>query len=137
MARPSKYEPEFVEQARKLAKLGLTDVEIASFFSITERTLYRWRLEHEDFAQALAEGKTLPDQRVKESLYKSACGYDYVSEKVFQYEGKVVRAQTVEHVKPNVIAQIFYLKNRLPAEFRNQPEPGADEIPLVDPNPDV
>ena len=137
MARPSKYRPEFVEQARRLAKLGLTDVEVATFFGVTERSLYRWQLEHDDFAEALRIGKSMPNERVKMSLYKSACGYDFVSEKVFQDKGTIVRARIVEHVKPNVVAQIFFLKNRLPAEFSSMPEPGTDEIPLIDPNPDV
>lgn len=32
MARPSKYRPEFAEQARKLCKLGATDHEVGLFF---------------------------------------------------------------------------------------------------------
>ena len=31
MGRPSKFKPEFIEQAEKLCKLGATDLEMADF----------------------------------------------------------------------------------------------------------
>lgn len=138
MGAKSLYKPEYVEQAKKLAKFGLIDVEIASFFGVTARTLYRWQLEHEDFCEALELGKELPNERVKQSLYKSACGYEYVSEKIFSYQGTITRAKTVEHIPPNPTSIIFFLKNRLPDEFRDSRHGDGDASPaLEDPNPDV
>ena len=51
--RPTKYKPEFVEQARKLAQLGATDIEVADFMGVDGRTITRWKSEHEEFCLAL------------------------------------------------------------------------------------
>jgi hypothetical protein len=51
--RPTKFKPEFVEQARKLALLGATDREVAEFFEVNEVTVYRWQHEHAEFCKAL------------------------------------------------------------------------------------
>ena len=37
--RPSKYRPEYAEQAGKLALLGLTDKQLGDFFGVDERTI--------------------------------------------------------------------------------------------------
>ena len=50
--RPSKFKPEYIEQARKLALLGTTDREVAEFFEVDERTVYRWQHDHPEFCQA-------------------------------------------------------------------------------------
>lgn len=118
--RPSKFKPEFVEQARKLAELGATDREVADFFDVDERTLNRWKHQHEEFCQSLKVGKVAADERVEQSLYRKAVGYTFDSEKVFQHQGEVVRAKTVEHVPPDTTAAIFWLKNRKPDEWRDR-----------------
>lgn len=120
--RPTKFKDEFTEQARKLAALGATDREVAEFFDVEERTLYRWKHEHEEFCQALKTGKDAADDRVEQSLYRKAVGYSFDSEKIFQYEGVVVRADTVEHVPPSDTAAIFWLKNRRKDDWRDRHE---------------
>lgn len=130
MARPTKYQPAFAEQAGKLARLGATDMEIAEFFGVTDRTLYRWKNEHRELCQALKVTKTVADERVKRALYQRAVGYSYSSEKVFQHQGKVVRAKTVEHCPPDVAAAFIWLKNRDPENWRDRPDPiQADDTP--------
>ena len=57
MGRPTKFDPSFVQQAEKLAKLGATDREVADFFEIDEATVYRWKHSHPDFCEALKVGK--------------------------------------------------------------------------------
>lgn len=120
--RPSPYKPEFAEQARKLAKLGATDYEIADFFSVNVVTIYRWKHAHEDFCNALVAGKDALDERVKRSLYQRAVGYTFESEKVFRYEDKIIRAPILEHVPPDPGAAMSWLKNRQPAEWRERIE---------------
>lgn len=122
MARPSKFKPEFSDQARKLCEMGATDEEVASFFDVSTRTLYRWQAADEAFCQALKAGKAPADDRVERSLFARAVGYTFDSEKVFQFQGKVVRAQTREHVPPDTTAAIFWLKNRRPSEWREKAE---------------
>ena len=122
MGRPTDYRNEFVEQARKLARLGATDREVAEFFDVAESTIYLWKHKHEEFSEALKIGKEFADNRVKQSLYRKAVGYSFDSEKLFCYEGEVIRAETVEHVPPSDTAAIFWLKNRCPEEWRDRHE---------------
>ena len=70
----------------------------------------------------LKSGKEVADNRVERSLYNRAVGYTFDSEKVFQHQGEIVRAKTVEHVPPDTTAGIFWLKNRKPAEWRDKIE---------------
>ena len=72
MGRPSKYAAAFVAQAVKLCRLGATDIEIADFFEVDVRTLYRWKGQHEAFCQALKAGKEVSDERVERSLFSRA-----------------------------------------------------------------
>jgi hypothetical protein len=120
--RPSAYKPEFAAQARKLCELGATDFEIAKFFEIHISSLYRWKATYSEFSDALKAGKQAADDRVEHSLFHRAVGYTFESEKVFQFQGQIVRAATTEHVPPDATAAIFWLKNRKPAEWRDRSE---------------
>jgi hypothetical protein len=120
--RKTGYKPEFVDQARKLCELGATDKEIADFFEVSDRTIYRWQVQFHEFCQALKAGKEAADERVARSLYHRATGYSFQSEKVFQYQGQIVRTETTEHIPPDTTAMIFWLKNRRPKEWRDKSE---------------
>lgn len=120
--RPSSYKPEFAEQARKLCELGATDIEIADFFEVSDRTVYRWQLKYPEFCQALKAGKDAADERVERSLFHKATGYTFESEKIFQHQGEIIRAPIREHVPPDTTAMIFWLKNRRPAAWRDKTE---------------
>lgn len=118
--RPAKYDPSFAKQAQKLCALGATDIELADFFEINVRTLYRWRSEHEEFCQAVVAGKDGADDRVERAFYNRAVGYTFESEKVFQHQGQIVRAPTQEHVPPDSGAALNWLKNRRPDRWRDK-----------------
>jgi hypothetical protein len=118
--RPSSYEPQFAEQAHKLCELGATDADIASFFGVSERTINRWKHDHEEFCQSLKRGKGVADDLVEQSLFRRATGYSHDAVKMFQAEGKVIEAPYVEHYPPDTTAAIFWLKNRRPAQWRDR-----------------
>src|SRR5690606_33065042 len=99
--RPKSYKPEFAKQASKLCELGSTDKELADFFEVDTSTIYRWRNEYDEFCEAVIVGKERSDERVERSLYNRAVGYTYESEKVFQFQGAIIRAPTLEHVPPD------------------------------------
>lgn len=117
--RPTSYQPTFVEQAVKLCKLGATDAEMADFFEVAQSTFYKWKNDYPEFSEALKAGKAEADNRVERSLYNRAVGYTFDSEKVFQFQGQIVRTNTKEHVPPDTTAQIFWLKNRKSQEWRD------------------
>lgn len=135
--RPSKYKPEYDEQAGRLCMLGATDAEMADFFGISVRTLYRWKTESESFCQALNIGKEHADARVKRSLYMRATGYDFTEQQAFkvkvsQHEEKVEVVDVDRHMPPDTTAAIFWLKNRDPRNWRDRVEhTGADGGPIT------
>lgn len=125
--RPSSLKPETIEQARKLAELGATDREMADFFKVDERTLYRWKLDDPEFCQALKLGKEAADDRVEKSLYHRALGYSHPAVKIFNDEGEPLIVDYIEHYPPDTTAAIFWLKNRRRTEWRDsQPGDGVN-----------
>lgn len=105
-----------------MAKLGATSREIAQALDVNETTLWRWSHQNQKFSNALKVGKDEADERVVQSLYRSATGYSFDSEKIFQQGGKVIRAPFVEHVPPHPTSCIFWLKNRRPDVWRDRQE---------------
>lgn len=122
--RPSSYDPEFAKQAQKLAALGATDIEVADFFEVDVRTIYRWKHDHADFCQALNVGKDKADERVVNSLYQKAVGYEQDAVKIFMpaNASEPVYADYREKIAPDTTAAIFWLKNRRPTEWRDKQE---------------
>lgn len=120
--RPSAYKPEFAKQAEKLANLGATDQEIADFFEIEVRTVYRWKHDHSDFCQALRTGKEVADERVERSLFQKAIGYEQDEVKIFMPANSPapVYAPFRAKVSPDTTAAIFWLKNRRPDLWRDK-----------------
>jgi hypothetical protein len=120
MARPTSFKPEYCEQAKKLAKLGAIDIEIADFLGVSEQTLNAWKHAHPEFLESLKAGKEQADNRVERSLYKRATGFEHDAVKIFCKDGEVTQVPYREIVPPDVTACIFWLKNRKPAEWRDK-----------------
>jgi len=124
--RPEDYRPEYVAIARGMCRLGATDFDLAQEFGVTTDTIWRWRSKYPEFSDATLEGKEAFDKRAERSLALRAVGYSYHSEKVFQYEGQIIRTQIVEHVPPDVNACRLWLMNRRPSEWRDRQEVKLD-----------
>lgn len=127
--RPSKYNAEFHPMlAESLANQGAIDKTIAGKFKISTVTLIEWKKKYPEFANALKRGKSEPDSKVQNALYKNALGYKYEAEKPMTVsdgkgEGSHIEiAKYIEYAQPNVTAQIFWLKNRRPDEWREKQE---------------
>ncbi len=127
--RPTKYKPEYDEQVAKLCKLGATDSDLADFFNVSRSTLSLWKVKHESFSDALKVGKAPADERVKLSLYHRAVGYSHPDEHISNFQGEITVTPTIKHYPPDTTACIFWLKNRLPEEFRaNVEEKPQDDL---------
>jgi hypothetical protein len=81
--RPTLYRPELCEMVRRLALLGLNDVEMADAINIDVHTFSDWKARHREFRQALARGGVQADAKVAQSLYRSALGFTQKTEKAF------------------------------------------------------
>jgi hypothetical protein len=135
MGAPSKYQPDFDEQAYKLALLGMTDKQLAIFFGVTEQTINNWKHSHPSFFESLKKGKQPADSEVVDALYGRAKGAEWIEQKevklrtVIYENGKRLkeeeRVEVVELTKrapPDTTACIFWLKNRQPVYWRDKQE---------------
>jgi hypothetical protein len=120
--RPTDYRPEYVKVAGAMARLGGTDFEIAEELGVKTSTVWRWRSKYPEFCSAIDSGRDTFDNRIERSLAQRAAGYSYHSEKVFQYEGQIIRADVVEHCPPEVNACRLWLMNRRPDKWRDKQE---------------
>ncbi|HET7154976.1 MAG TPA: helix-turn-helix domain-containing protein [Hyphomicrobiaceae bacterium] len=120
--RPSSYKDEFADQARKICAIGATDQEIADFFEVDVRTIYRWKHDHDEFCQALKAGKDVADDRVERSLYQKAIGYEQDEVKIFMPAGSAapVYAPFRAKIAADTTAAIFWLKNRRSQNWRDK-----------------
>lgn len=121
VGRKSAFKSEFIELAFKYALLGATDVEMAGFFSVSERTFNTWKKYYPEFLQSIKRGKTVADANVASKLYSRAIGYDYNELHIEKKGRKVVSRKTQnKHMAPETTAQIFWLKNRQPDKWRDR-----------------
>jgi hypothetical protein len=107
------------------ARDGLTDKQISHNIGIHPSTLYDWQKEHPEIAEALKKGKEVIDRQVENALLKRALGYEYeevkqIIEKDEKGKDRKRIEKTVKQVIPDITAQIFWLKNRKPEEWRKR-----------------
>ena len=113
-------EPEGLLKLEGWAKDGLTDEQIAQNIGIAASTLYEWKKQYPEISEALKKGKEVVDRHVENALLKRALGYKYEEIKTEKTnEGKKVTV-TVKEVVPDTTAQIFWLKNRKPDQWRDK-----------------
>ena len=119
---------------RMYESLGWTDEKIArEIIGITPQTLCEWKNRFPELAEAIKSGRQRPLAKVVEALQFNCLGGKVTLKKVamkktVEYEnGKRLREVTepieVEeevYVKPDTIAQIFYLKNRDSSNWRDK-----------------
>ena len=129
MGRPTKYKDYFPQLVYWMAKAGLTDKELSKKLCIDERTLANWKNEYPEFFQAIKNGKNAIDDLVEGSLLRRALGYEY-DEETYEIpkqskdleadpEPKLTKRVT-KQVVPDVTAQIFWLKNRRSADWKDR-----------------
>jgi hypothetical protein len=129
--RPTVYRPEFVDQVRKLCRLGAADAELADFFGVNVLTVHRWKKTHPDFCNALKDGKQLADAEVADKLFRRATGFSHPDVHISNYQGEVTVTNITKHYPPDTVACIFWLKNRRPDLWRERIDPAQDggELP--------
>ena len=134
--RKNKYETNVQPRLLEIAawcRDGLDDKQIAERLGISHESFYKYKREHVEFSDTLKETKEIADIKVENSLNKNANGYDYeeqtvVMKKEVRYkDGKRVKEVTypeiitlTKHKEAETRAQMFWLQNRKPKEWRNQ-----------------
>lgn len=131
MARPTKYKAEYARQAAVACKLGATDQDLSELFSVSRSTINLWKIEFPEFSDALKDAKEIADARVERALYQKAVGYSHPEDDIKMYEGQVIITPTVKHYPPDTTACIFWLKNRMPDQYRANPEGGEIDDDII------
>lgn len=121
------------------ARDGLTDEQIAHNMSINVSTLYDWKNKYSEIANVLKKTKEIVDKEVENALYKKAIGFvevvrkpikvkhiKYENGKRLSEEEKIEMVNEEVYIPPDTTAQIFWLKNRKPTEWRDKREVEAN-----------
>ena len=106
------------------ARDGLTDEQIAKKIGIATSTFYEWKKKELEFSEALKKGKEVIDFEVENALLKRALGYEYEEE---TYENGILTKKVKKQVAPDTTAQIFWLKNRKPNNWKDRVETDEDK----------
>lgn len=134
VGRPTDYRPEMCADVQQWVQEGIVDHEIAARLGIARSTLYDWKNEYSDFADAFERGNNHRHQNVINSLYKRCMGYEYTETTKEPQEAKsddpskpgkikmVITKKVKKQVAPDTGAIEFYLTNKLPDEFKNKSE---------------
>lgn len=139
-------EPEKLLLLEAWARDGLFDEQIAKNMGVSEATLYNYKRQYPEIANAFKRGKEVVDIEVENALFKKAIGYNTTVQKAFKlkdiiYENgkKVSETERIEyaeeeiHIPADTTAQIFWLKNRRRQQWRDKVEyeSNADELNKV------
>jgi transposase-like protein len=121
------------------ARDGATIDQIAINIGVNRKTIYDYMKRYPEFKEAIEKGREITDRRVENALYNNAMGQEVWEETQelrpivikgeIQYnEDGTIKAEmvTVERKKKFIpgssTAQIFWLKNRKPNEWRDKQE---------------
>lgn len=106
------------------ARDGLTDEQIAENMGIATSTFYEWKKKEKEFSESLKKEKEVIDFEVENALLKRALGYEYEEE---TYENGILTKKVKKQVAPDTTAQIFWLKNRKPSNWKDRVETDEDK----------
>lgn len=120
------------------ARNGLTEQQISKNLGIAYSTFKEYKKKYSALSAVLKKGKDVIDFEVESALIKRALGYSYeevIKELVTDEETGTAELKVVKTIKkkvaPDVTAQIFWLKNRKPDEWRNDPHKVKIDLELL------
>lgn len=101
---------------------GASEEEIAKRLGIAYSTFNLYKAQKSELSEALKKGAEIIDTEVENALLKRALGYDYDEiTKERNDSGELVVTKVVhKQVVPDTKAQIFWLKNRCPDQWRDK-----------------
>jgi len=99
----------------RLAGLGLTNKEVASVLGLSTGELERALRADDELRELFLKSRADSDRLVEKSLYKQAVGY--TGERLELDGDGNVKKRILYNVPANIVATIFWLKNRLPDDW--------------------
>ena len=123
--RPTVYHAKYAPMAAELMAMhGMIDKDMADRFQVAESTFHKWKKDHPEFKKALKKGKETPDNQAISALLKSGLGYFVIeSETYYDADGNITGSvERRKWIKENSTSLIFWLKNRLPEDWKDRQE---------------
>ena len=121
-------------------RMGWTDEEVAKKLGIAYSTFKIYKGKYEALSAVLRAGADEANAEVENALFEKACGMKAVVKKpvkvretVFENGKKVKEIERIEYaeeevfVPPDVTADMFYLKNRVPDRWGERKDTWDDE----------
>lgn len=98
----------------KMAREGNTETEIIEYLKISRNTFYKYKKQHPELSEALAEGYRTSLEKVEAALFKAALGYSYeeITHERDRNGDMVETKRVLKEVQPNVSAIMNILKNK-------------------------
>jgi hypothetical protein len=124
--RPTSYKPENGELARKFCMLGATNEDLAACFEVSVGTIDYWIKNHPEFTEGVRQGRDVADAAVVQKLYSRAMGHKIETTKYVLYRGEERELKHVIHYPPDVMACIFWLRNRRRRHWNERIQPPPD-----------
>jgi hypothetical protein len=118
--RPAVYKPENAEIARKACLLGATNDALAEWFKVSPAIIDTWIATIPAFAEAIYQGRDGADEAVVAALFARATGMELKVTEVFCHNGEPAAVQYVRYLPPDARARMFWLRNRLPRQWREK-----------------
>lgn len=115
---------------------GADNEILAKKLGCGKTTLSKMIKNYPEFKQLIREGKEEADFKVEAALYKRAIGYEVEevsTEVVVNKDGSGTTTfvkKTKKHIAGDTTAQIFWLKNRKPDEWRDRQEMNVSVTPF-------
>lgn len=143
MAKVDKWlKPKALKQITEWArdeKLNISD--IASLMGVSSSTFRSWRNDYKEIHDAFEEGRKVVDEKVENSFFKMCTGFKEkvirvhkIKRKEYGDNGKViaeyeelVEKEEEQYIPPSVVAQKFYLCNRMNDKYRIESGVQSDE----------
>lgn len=99
-----------------LAKAGLNNEEIGEVLGMSANIFSSFLSQNPEVREIIEDAREEPNFRVEQSLFKRALGYK--TKEIVKEDGKPVKV-TIKEIAPDVVACIFWLKNRDPKRWRD------------------
>lgn len=128
-------EPDGLLRIEGWARDGLTEEQIAKNMGVSRSTLSDYKVKYPDILRAIKNSKEVADREVENALFNKATGYtvklkkpmkvrhveydEQTGKKIAEYE-RIEYIEEEVHVPADTTAQIFWLKNRKPNEWRDK-----------------
>ncbi len=117
--------PQLATILQNLAKMGLSDEQVAIALGITEKTFLQSLAKHPEIEDYLLLGRSEATRKVVESAYKLATGKSVIR-KFTKKDG----TEVVEYAPASPMMIKYWLNNRDPQNWRDRPGEAAPAKPV-------